>query len=331
MSFAPNKIITPDSKTMLRDYQHAARLFSDDQFRLAPKHNFLFHVAFGINSAALRNTELLQRYGQEVNMLVKSVDLPQYTVSVDVLNQYNRKKVVQYKHTPNELSIKFHDDNMGLINQLWQNYYAYYYADSISAKTNGAYNRNATRSSDFILSQYGLDNGSTAPFFNYIKIYQMARHEYVMYQLWNPVITNWNHNKLAYSDTNLHDFDMKLAYEAVSYESGAISPNTVEGFGQTHYDNKPSPLVGVNTSATDVVPGFANSSTLDTLGPSILNAAINQVTTAQQTQTNTTVGKSGLLTVAPAQTVSGVANATFPIAATPATGVTVASSSSLGT
>lgn len=331
MSFAPNKIITPDSSTTIRDYQHAARLFSDDQFRLAPKHKFLFHVAFGINTSALRNTELLQRYGQEVNMLVKSVDLPQYTVSVDVLNQYNRKKIVQYRHAPQEISIKLHDDNMGLINQLWQNYYAYYYADSISAKTNGAYNRNAMRSSDFILSQYGLDNGSTAPFFNYIKIYQMARHEYVMYQLWNPIITNWNHNKLAYSDANVHDFDMKIAYEAVSYDAGNVSTNTVEGFGQTHYDTKPSPLVGVNSSATDVVPGFANSNTLDTLGPSILNAAINQVTIAQQTQASTAVGQSGLLSVTSAQTVSGVTNASFPVAASATNGTTIATSSTLGT
>ena len=329
MSFAPNKTLNTDPHTTLRDYQHAARLFTDDQFRLAPKHNFLFHVAFGINSAAVRNTELTQRYGQEVNMLVKSIDLPHYQVSTEVLNQYNRKKVVQYQHKPQEISVKFHDDNMGLINQLWQNYYGYYYADSISAKTNGAYNRNATRSSDFILSQYGLDNGSTAPFFNYIKIYQMARHEYVMYQLWNPVITMWNHNKLSYSDNNLHDFDMKLAYEAVSYETGIVNSTTVEGFGQTHYDNHPSPLTsGANNNQT-VVTGFSVSGSIESLGPSILNAAIEQATAAQQTQNNT-AGPSGLLTVAPPQVINGVANATFPVATSTQNATTVATASNLG-
>jgi hypothetical protein len=147
MAFTSNSNVTLDranqlngQQVILRDQQHASKMFTADQFRLAPKHNFLFHVAFNINKNALTNPAIVQRYGQEINMLVKSADIPSITVQNEVLNQYNRKKIVQYQSSVKEVKIKFHDDNMGLINQVWQQYYSYYYADPSSAKNN-AYSR----------------------------------------------------------------------------------------------------------------------------------------------------------------------------------------------
>lgn len=265
MAFTPNIFLSNNSTTTLRDYQHAARVFTDDQFRLAPKHKFLFHVAFGINQSALRTIELAQRHRNEINMLVKNCDLPNFGITVETLNQYNRKKNVQLTHKYNPISITFHDDNMGLINTLWQNYYSYYYADPTSAYNPGAYNRNATRSSDYINNLYGLDNGSTEPFFSYIKIYQMARHEYISYTLHNPIISSWNHNKVDYSAQGTHDNTMQVMYEAVSYDGGDVQEGTPEGFGLEHYDKAPSPLKGspdsgsINQTLNNVTPEQARS------------------------------------------------------------------------
>lgn len=307
MGFTSDYNLTSDPNTVLRDWQHAADLFNVDQFRLAPKHDFLFHVAFGINTAAVPNVALVQKYGQEINMMVKSIDLPNYQVSTDMLNQYNRKKIVQYQYKPQEIQIKFHDDNMGLINQLWQAYYSYYYADPRSATVPGAYARNATQSSNYIPSNYGLDNGSTAPFFNYIKIYQMARHEYVLYQLVNPIITSFNHNRVSYDSNKTREFDMKIMYEAVAYNVGAVDPNLdpaggVEGFGQSHYDYGPSPLSGINPDPTVIDPSFVQSLDIESNSGSFLAAVLNQVASAQN---NTAVssgssggGLSGLGTIA---------------------------------
>ena len=134
MAFTSNSNVTLDKANLLngqqvnlRDQQHASKMFTVDQFRLAPKHNFLFHVAFNINQNALTNPALVQRYGQEINMLVKGVDIPAITIQTEVLNQYNRKKVVQYQTNVREVKVKFHDDNMGLINHLWQQYYCLLY------------------------------------------------------------------------------------------------------------------------------------------------------------------------------------------------------------
>ena len=223
MSFTSNNNLHSDPKINLRDWQHAARLFSDQQFRLAPKLDFQYHVAFNINKAALKNANIVTRYGNEINMLAKSVALPKFEISIDTVNQYNRKKQIQYHHKPGDLAISFYDDNMGLINQLWQNYYSYYYADSTSAKTTGAYNRNATQSSNYITTPFGLDNSSTNPFFNYITIYQMARHEYVSVKLINPIIKSWDGNKLDWASSKTHDFSMTLSFEAVAYDVGQVT------------------------------------------------------------------------------------------------------------
>ena len=270
----------PDS-AILRDQQHADHLFNVDQFRLAPKHQFLFHVAFGINRAALQNAQLVQAYGEEIGMLVKSVDLPSYTVETQALNQYNRRKITQYLHKGGQLVIKFIDDNMGLINQLWQAYYSYYYADPLSAGAPGAYSRNATKSFSMAMPvPYGLDNGSTSPFFKYIKIYQMARHEYIMYQVWNPIISSFNHNKVDYYQGGVHDMDMKIEYEAISYESGAVESGNPEGFAQSHYDLHPSPL-GDSGGFGGNSPSLAGIGPGNILGPGILGNAINTVNNYQ--------------------------------------------------
>lgn len=271
MAFTPNSFLYRPSNVTLRDQQHAARVFTDDQFRLAPKHKFLFHVAFNINSAALRDINLVQRHRNEINVMVKDTDLPNYTVTVETLNQYNRKKNVQTTHKYNAINMTFHDDNMGLVNQLWQNYYSYYYADPSSSGNPGAYKRTAMKNSNYVNNPYGLDNGSTTPFFNYITIYQMARHEFVSYTLINPIISSWNHNKVSYSQNGTHDNTISIQYEAVNYGSGLVTPGDPEGFGLEHYDQTPSSLIG-NIDAAPVSPSFAdqpeptgNASTLNTL------------------------------------------------------------------
>lgn len=311
MAFTPTKFLTADPHVLLRDFQHASRMFVSDQFRLAPKFDFQFHVAFNINQSALKTLDLSQRHRNEINMLVKKISLPKFTIASETINQYNRKKVIQTQHKFEDIAITFHDDNMSLINQLWQNYYSYYYADSTSAKSPGAYNRNATRNSNFIKTAYGLDNGSTAPFFNYITIYQMARHEYVSYKLHNPIIKSFDHKELGYASKEVHEFSMGIAYEAVSYEMGTVSSETVEGFGLEHYDLTPSPLQGF-PQVDNASPSFVAQQNVTNNAPEALNNTVTSINSYQNMQTKPTPGISGLLSSGTIQTVGGIQDTTFP-------------------
>lgn len=314
MAFTPNQYLNNNTNVLQRDWRHAARLFTDDQFRLAPKQKFQFHVSFSINRAALLDTTLVQRHGNEINMLVKNADLPGFEIQTETLNQYNRKKNVQYTHKYKAININFHDDNMGVINQLWQNYYNYYYADPSSSKDAGAYNRTATKNFSYTSNAYGLDNGSTAPFFNYIKLYQMARHEYVCYTLVNPMITSWNHNKVDYQQGGAHDNSMGITYEAVSYDVGNVSAGDPEGFAVEHYDQTPSPLQSASGLPSSS-PSFVNESTT-TNAASYVDNIITSVNTYQNTQTLPTSGTPGLLTniiSTATQGVSGIQGIAFPL------------------
>jgi hypothetical protein len=313
MAFTPTPALKPDPVILLRDAQHAARLFTDDQFRLAPKQKFLFHVAFNINEAACKDINLVQRHKNELGMLVKNIDLPGYDVTVETVNQYNRKRKVQITHKSKDISVTFHDDNMGVINQLWQNYYSYYYADSKSAGKGGAFAKTAIKNFNSIVAPYGLDNGSDRPFFNYIMIYQMARHEFVSYKLINPVIVSWAHNKVDYSSSNTpHDNSMTLGYEAVEYNVGTVDSQSVIGFGSEHYDQTPSPLSG--GSSTTASPSFNDNSNLSTNAAEFYSNSYTTVNTYQNTQQKNIAGTTGLTTVNTSQQgVSGVAGVAFPV------------------
>jgi hypothetical protein len=315
MAFTPSKYLkshSPTSHVYLRDQRHASRLFADDSFRLAPKFDHLFHVSFSINPGALKSIDLLQRHRNEINMLVKSISLPKFTISSETANQYNRKKVIQMQHKFENATIKFHDDNMGLINQLWQNYYSYYYADPTSAKNGTAYNRNATKNFDFITTPFGLDNGSNIPFFNHITIYQMARHEFVSYKLHNPLIASWDHAGLDYSSTKVHDNTMTISFEAVSYGAGTVSPETVEGFGLEHYDVTPSPLEGV-VDSNSLSPSFVSQQNVTRNSAETLNNIVESVNTYQNTQEKALQGTPGLLSTNSTQTIGGIQGITFPV------------------
>jgi hypothetical protein len=328
MAFTPNSSLRANTNILLRDPRHASRLFADDQFRLAPKFNFQFHVAFGINPGTLKTIDIAQRHGNEIGMLVKSVTLPKFGISTDMVNQYNRKKQVQMRHKIEGATIKFHDDNMSLINNLWQNYYSYYYADSRAALKAGAFNRNAIKNYDSITSNYGLDNGSTAPFFTYIKIYQMARHEYVSYTLHNPIISGWDHATVSYEDMKQHDFTMNIVYEAVSYGSGKVTAGDPIGFGMEHYDNTPSPLQSLGSIDT-ASPTFLNNSNLINNANSFLaNLVETNNAYANSQEANNSAGI-GTGTTTTNQTTGGIQDTAFPTTNSN-TNTTKASNSTVG-
>ena len=94
-------------KGNVADFRHAARMFSDDSFRLAPKSKFNYHVSFSIDTRALKSLNFDYRHRNEINMLVKSCDLPKFTVTSETLNQYNRKKNVQTTHKYNAINMTF--------------------------------------------------------------------------------------------------------------------------------------------------------------------------------------------------------------------------------
>ena len=277
---------TFNPKGNLGDFQHAARLYVDDFFRLAPKSKFLYHVFFGINPSAVKSLNLLQRHRTEMGMLVKSVDLPKFQVKTEnQINQYNRKKNVKLAINYEPVNIKLHDDNLGVTSQLWQNYYQYYFADHNLSSNTAAYSKNQYSGSARNQFRYGLDNNISVPFFNDITIYQLSRQTYASYTLINPIISAWNHDNMDQSqDTGVTENSMTLLYESVYYNQGRIDGITPPGFAQDHYDRTPSPLgIGGGGTATLFGPGGVIAGATDVFGSVISGEAFSSPGSILQT------------------------------------------------
>lgn len=241
--------------TEFKDFQHASRLYVDELYALTPKQGFLYYVVFEINEKVLpTDGQWTNNRKREVGLLVKACDLPKFSVEHEVLNQYNRKTYAQTKLTYQPVQIVFHDDHANVTSALWQNYYAYYFADAASStrqltqKTfstppgykDTKYEKN---SSIFQHTDYGLNNDQDEPFFRAISIYQINRRKFSSFTLINPLITQWDHDRLEQSvNSKLLENKMTVGYETVVYGLGSIKKDNPSGFATFHYDTTPSPL-----------------------------------------------------------------------------------------
>jgi hypothetical protein len=275
----------------LKDYSHAAKTFRTNGYELTPRYKFLFHVFFTINTGQI--PQLANAFGDgeiaTVGLMVKTVQLPTYSISVDTMNQYNRKKLVQSKINYNPVQIVFNDDQSDLIRNMWYNYYRYYYKDSTYdydnvASINGSIGRlqtqvngfgygtgdiyeNSRQVNDWGYAGEGYQDslalpGSTVnpttkpPFFRDIKIYGLSQKKFASYVLINPMVKEWQHDTYDYGQggatmTNT----MTVDYETVKYYNGAVGGNqpssTVVGFADpNHYDVNRSALARPGSTST---------------------------------------------------------------------------------
>lgn len=251
-SYSDNLFKLLGPKGDLADFRHASRLFVENNFALAPKFKFLYHVFFSLDpSVGDLIPSLTQKYTTEIGLLVKSAALPKYSAQIETKNMYNRKKNVQTNITYEPIDITFHDDNLGITTALLEAYYRFYYADAWHENQPGAYNKagdgdktyKGTARNQF---RFGLDNNITVPFFKNIQLTQLSRNQYTTFTLVNPIITNWSHDTVDSMDNATGtENSITVAYEAVHYSRGTIETgdngNPV-GFGSAHYDVQPSPL-----------------------------------------------------------------------------------------
>ena len=325
-------------KGNMADWTHAARLFTDDNFRLAPKQKFLYHVTLNLNENVVNKIlpGWVQRHSNEVNMLVKSVTMPKFDISVETKNKYNRKKNIQTRIDYSPVNIVFHDDNNSIVTQLWTAYFNYYYADGTYGSRDGAgapnqtdraYDRfNSYKGPDSNGYRFGLDNDSYEPFFTSIQISQLARHQYLTLTLVNPIIESWQHDTLENSSgADPVQNSMTVVYESVFYADGAVQEGTTpKGFGSVHYDTTPSPigagsatslfgssgvLAGGASVLGDIASGKADLGTLLTAARTVGNA---KRLTKEGVRNEAYQVAGQTIRTATGTNVSGLANTSFP-------------------
>ena len=286
MAFGQDFLKTVFGNDYLRDYRHASKTFRTNGYENSPRFKFLFHVYFNLNDSipSLRNGPQAVFGNNDtstIGLLVKNVELPKFNIDTEVMNQYNRKRIVQKRINYQPVRITLHDDGGDLSRTLWYNYFAYYYKDPSQpyrgqSASNSVLGVNANRTAGFgynVRDTYAQDRfvndwgfigesyqdsanstagtngtGGKPAFFRDISIYGFNQHKFVEYVLINPVITDWNHDQYDYYQGNgIMENTVTIQYETVKYYSGAIgsvrSDTNVQGFASPeHYDQGPSPL-----------------------------------------------------------------------------------------
>ena len=312
----------------LRDYTHASKVFRSNGYELKPRFKFLFHVAFSINTAEIPSLRGALGLTDESNLslVVKTVDLPKYTIQTETLNQYNRKRVVQTKINYEPVNITFHDDGGDLVRNMWYNYYSYYYKDPTQQygnanNTNGSLGASANRTTGFgynsrdiynndrLVNDWGYigesisDGVSSAsgkpPFFKDIRIFGFDyQHKYAEYVLINPLITNWSHDQYDYAQgSGIMQNSMTIAYETVKYYQGAPNKQAAGFANPAHYDTRTSPISRAGSTQTilgqggllDAVGGISQ----DLQSGSVLGliGAVQKAGTAYNTFQNVNLGQ----------------------------------------
>lgn len=259
--------------TILRDYQHAKKLFIADTHHYAPKQSFLYYVCLntdqtpGLFSTSGSDSSLSLQEQYEAGMLVKSIQLPGFNLNPKTMNNYNRKEIVHTKIEYDPITITFHDDAADLILKFWNDYYTHYYRDSDYVEQNYKTNDKYSQSS---FPQWGFNPRSQNPYLRTIQIYSLHNKRFTEYTLINPHITNVKHGQHdASQSTGVMEVNMTVGYETVKYATGFVNPLDVNGFATLRYDNTESPLGGsfINTQGELGILGAITGSKSDLSRP----------------------------------------------------------------
>ena len=258
----------------MKDYQHASRLYVDNNFKLMPKQKFLFHVVFNTDETLfVDGFNSNERY--QLNMLVKQCDLPKYNMSYEEKTQYNKKMYAGTRIAYEPVNITFHDDHADTVNAFWKKYYEYNIADSIGMNSDltisntkdDYYNFGDARQTN----KFGMDTPRKRqkPYLKGIEIFVLHKKRFTSMTLVNPVIGSFSHDNLDQADgAGVMNNTMQILYETVIYKSGIINKNNVPGFATINYDNSPSPLSVLGGGTNSI---FGPGGVVDGIGSVIRN------------------------------------------------------------
>lgn len=262
----------------MKDYQHASRLYIDDNYKLMPKQKFLFHVVFNLDdTVAFEKFSPNERY--ELNMLVKACDLPKYGMNMEEKIQYNKKMYAATRIQYDPVNITFHDDHADTVNAFWKKYYEYHIADSVSmnsdlqvsATKDSLYDSIETKGDGNRINKFGMDTPRqrNKPYLKGIEIFVLHKKRFTSMTLVNPVIGSFSHDNLDAADgAGVMSNTMQVMYETVIYKAGVINRNSVPGFATVHYDNSPSPLSVLGGGTNSI---FGPGGVVDGVGSVIRN------------------------------------------------------------
>ena len=278
-----------DNLPGMKDFRHASRLYIDDNFKLMPKQKFLYHVMIQTDET-LFQTGFQPHERTDLNMLVKSCELPKYNMNMEEKFQYNKKMYCATRIQYDPISIVFHDDHADTVNAFWKKYYEYYIADSINLGTGDSILNKTTDDyydNDRQTNKWGMDTAveRKKPYLQKIIIFVLHKQRFTAMQLVNPKIASFAHDNLDAADgAGVMSNSMQVMYETVLYDSGTIAEMNGSGFATLHYDHEPSPLTVLGGGTNSI---FGPGGVVDGIGSVMKNIGNKNILGAILSASNT--------------------------------------------
>ena len=251
-----------------------------------------------------------------LSFLVKSIDRPTVTPTVEELNQYNKKRMIHtgIKYSPVTCVLYDTADSsaMSMLVQYAQYYFGDFrqdsssYADDIvSAKmfgtTGGAVSTDGFGFGITKNSSASVDGSNTQFFFDRIDVFQVWGGEYTCFQLLNPRISSYDPDELDYENSGASTITLTINYEAINHENGGkpqrITSNAAltELFGGDFdgetFDPQPSATRTTSFTSTTPTPSIP-------ITPNTIQDLLNQdtgVTYSESDRSDTTTSAGGAL------------------------------------
>ena len=319
-STAGSRFADPNGLSLMVGDSHTASVtygLDGSKFTNIPKTKFLFYIRFYRPDGA-GGTDWLK----DVSFAIKNVDRPRVTFRTEILNQYNRKRLVQTGHEFEPLQLKFHDTVNPALYNMFTEYYQYYYGDSKIYGSGGSTVYDIVAAEGYQTGKWGfqppLADKDTAYFFSHVEVYQLYAGQYEKFTMINPKITSYNPDDMDHSSgTGTGEIQVSMEFEGIVYDKArAITAELATQFGIDRgqfWDVKdsypagtsPGSALGNNQPPSD--PFNVLSSAIAQNAGSLLNGNLNQfvgqVAGAYDANRGLVMGKVGLNSVQ--QLVSG--------------------------
>ena len=227
--------------TFLRSKHLASRYFNADSpgysMSSIPRYRFMYYATFVANSDAVAMFPNMARLGNwdspsGISFMIRSIDKPKVDLTVQELNQYNRKRYVYTKLKYNPIQVHIYDTVDDRALDIWRSYFMYYFGDS-RTKNQATYN-------DSIVGEFNDDSGwglrpvsEQINFFSRLELYAIYGGLYTQINYINPRIVSIDWQSYENDTPGSAELTMSLDYEAIEYVSSGkiISEEQKDQFG----------------------------------------------------------------------------------------------------
>lgn len=201
---------------------HGMNVGHGQKYDKAPRFKNQFFVHFQFAPQVSFNTG--NDFVKGVSYRVISFDAPKFDIDTEVLNQYNKRRIIPTKINFSPVNISFHDDKSATVQSFWTFIYEYYFKDGAygtgtggektptsytvdsSTKINEEIGRGLVKTAlPYDYFGYNLHNKETEPnLFKYISLYLVANQRYTRIDVVNPYLTNFAHDTFSQEEHSSH-------------------------------------------------------------------------------------------------------------------------------